>query len=87
MAMMMAMSRYSVAEAKNNFSRVLAEAEGGQRVSITRRGKVVAELVPVASPTRFVIDVEALKRRRVQPRRGVLDTLAALEEMRADRPS
>ena len=80
------MSSYSVAEAKNNFSKVLAAAERGERVSITRRGKVVADIVPRAPPKAFRIDVEELKRRRIMPRKGPIDTVEALEEMRNERP-
>ena len=80
------MSHYSVAEAKNNFSRVLAAAERGERVSITRRGKVVADLVPRERVKPFKLDVEELKRRRIMPRKGPIDTVEALEEMRNERP-
>lgn len=80
------MSSYSVAEAKNNFSKVLAAAERGERVSITRRGKVVADIIPRVSAKPFRIDVEELKRRRIVPKRGPIDTLKVVEEIRADQP-
>jgi prevent-host-death family protein len=80
------MSCYSVAEAKNNFSKVLAAAERGERVSITRRGKIVADLVPREPPKAFRIDVEELKRRRIVPRNGPINTVEALEEIRNERP-
>ncbi|WP_417231245.1 type II toxin-antitoxin system Phd/YefM family antitoxin [Brevundimonas sp.] len=79
------MSCYSVAEAKNNFSKVLAAAERGEPVSITRRGKIVADVVAREPARPFRIDVEELKRRRVMPKKGPTDTVAALEEMRNER--
>jgi prevent-host-death family protein len=36
-------------EAKTHLSRLLAEVEAGQSISITKRGKVVAQLVPPPS--------------------------------------
>lgn len=80
------MSTYSVAEARDQLSRVIAAAERGERVSITRRGRVVVDIV-ARQPTKSVkIDLEELKRRRVMPEGGPIDTLAALEEMRRERP-
>ena len=38
------MSVYSVAEAKNNLSRLIEQTEAGEEVVISRHGKVVAEL-------------------------------------------
>jgi prevent-host-death family protein len=39
------MSEYSVAEAKNHLPRLIRDAEAGQDVRLTRRGKPVARLV------------------------------------------
>jgi prevent-host-death family protein len=36
----------SVVEAKSHFSALLAHAEAGEEIEVTRRGKVVARLVP-----------------------------------------
>jgi len=38
----------SVAEAKAKFSELLKRAEGGEVISVTRHGKVVARVVPPA---------------------------------------
>lgn len=81
-----AMSTYSVAEARDQLSRVIAAAERGERVSITRRGRVVVDIVARQPAKPVKIDLEELKRRRVMPKNGPTDTLAALEEMRQDRP-
>lgn len=42
------MSSYSVADAKNNLPALLSASERGEHVTITRYGKPVAELRPVA---------------------------------------
>ncbi len=36
---------YSIAEAKDRFSELIREVEGGRAVKITRRGKAVAVLI------------------------------------------
>jgi prevent-host-death family protein len=41
------MQNYSIAEAKNSLSRLVHEAEEGQRVHLTRRGELVAILLSV----------------------------------------
>ena len=42
------MSTYSVAEAKNTLPRLLDKALAGEQVVITRHGKPIAEIRPVA---------------------------------------
>lgn len=42
------MTAYSVAEAKNRLPALIAAAERGETVTITRYGKPVAELKPIA---------------------------------------
>jgi len=42
------MASYGVAEAKNNFTHLLDRVEKGERVVITRHGKPVAEIRPLA---------------------------------------
>ena len=41
------MASYSVAEAKDNFSRLLDEARDGENVVVTRHGKPIARVVPI----------------------------------------
>ena len=43
------MSHYSVVQAKNNLSELLARAEGGEEIVITRHGVPVAKLSAVAA--------------------------------------
>ncbi|MCO5119951.1 MAG: type II toxin-antitoxin system Phd/YefM family antitoxin [Burkholderiaceae bacterium] len=40
------MKTISIAEAKARFSALLAQVEGGEEIAVTRRGGVVARLVP-----------------------------------------
>lgn len=41
------MARYSVLDARNNLSRLIADAESGIEVVITKRGVPVAQVVPI----------------------------------------
>ncbi|UVC15512.1 type II toxin-antitoxin system Phd/YefM family antitoxin [Mesorhizobium onobrychidis] len=40
------MKNIAVVEAKSRFSALLVEVEAGEEIAVTRRGKVVARLVP-----------------------------------------
>ena len=62
------MSTHSVAEAKNQLSKLIDRALKGEGVVITRRGQPVVELKPVRPPPRPVTkaDVEWLRRMRSQ---------------------
>ena len=51
--------RASVRELRNNFAPISAWLEAGREVEITKRGRVVAKLVPVEKPKRKRFDVEA----------------------------
>jgi prevent-host-death family protein len=54
------MDAVSLAEAKARLSKLVARAQAGESVSITRRGKPVARLVAVERP-RKRIDAKALR--------------------------
>lgn len=54
------MTHINLADAKAHFSELIAQAEGGESVCITRRGKPVARLSGVVTP-RKLIDLTALK--------------------------
>jgi len=64
---MIAMSTYSVAEAKNRLPELIDRALEGEGVTITRRGQPVAELKPIPEPARPVApaDLDWLAARRV----------------------
>jgi len=54
------MTEVSLAEAKAHLSALVARAEAGEPVCITRRGKPVVRMVPVERP-REKIDIAALE--------------------------
>lgn len=54
------MTNINLAEAKAHFSELIAQAEGGESVCITRRGKPVARLSAVVA-ARKPIQIAALK--------------------------
>ena len=57
------MNSVSLAEAKAHLSALVDRAEAGDEIAITRRGKLVARLVP-AKPPRKPIDWAALEKLR-----------------------
>ncbi len=59
------MPRFSVVEAKANFSRLLAEVEAGREVLITRRGTTVAKMSGVM-PARKAPDLKKIAAFRAQ---------------------
>jgi len=79
------MSVYSVAEARDNLSKLIAAAERGEPVSIKRRGEVVVDIVPRKAAKPYKLDLERLRRNRVRLKSGPIDSVAVLEEMRAER--
>ncbi|MDO8378662.1 type II toxin-antitoxin system Phd/YefM family antitoxin [Phenylobacterium sp.] len=54
------MTTVNLADAKAHFSELIAQAEGGEPVCITRRGKPVARLSAAVAP-RKPVDLAALK--------------------------
>jgi len=54
------MDTVSLAEAKARLSELVARAAGGETVQITRRGRPVAQIVPIQGP-RKPVDIEALR--------------------------
>lgn len=72
------MATYGVAEAKNQFTRLLERAENGESITITRHGKPVAELrgTPRAGPQMTLEERRAaydafVERRKNRPPLGV----------------
>lgn len=66
------MTEYSVAEAKDQLSKLLDRVLAGEDVTITRRGKPIVHLEPANSTRsdkeRKPIDLEWLRSIRVKPR-------------------
>jgi prevent-host-death family protein len=69
----------SLADAKARLCELVTNAEEGETIEITRRGKVVARLVP-AETARPKIDLEALKRHQASLRGPRENTEDALRE-------
>ncbi len=78
------MGTYTVAQARDNLSKLIAAAERGEDVRIQRNGRPAIRLVGDA-PKGLVIDVEALKRRQIMPEAGPTDIVEIMAEMRRDR--
>lgn len=45
------MAQYGVAEAKNNFTHLLERVQGGEKITITKHGRPIAELSPTPKLT------------------------------------
>lgn len=54
------MAEFSIAEAKSRFAQLVHQAEGGQAVRITRRGRAVAVLLSEADYARLSAPREGL---------------------------
>lgn len=72
-----------VAEAKARLSQLLAEVELGETIEITKRGKVVAMIVPVEQ-TKQPMDVERLRRHLESLNVPVQSTEESIREWRDD---
>ena len=77
------MSTYSVADAKNNLSKLIDRALAGEGVTITRHGQPVVELRPVPPPPRKLTraDIEWVQSRR-RGRPGPEDAGTTVSRMR-----
>jgi prevent-host-death family protein len=80
----MAMSTHSVAEAKNQLSRLIDRALNGEPVVITRHGHPVVEIKPVKAPVPATRDEKLawLDANRVRLSVKTIDTQAILRQMR-----
>lgn len=67
MAIILAMSSHSIAETKDKLSELIARAERGEDVVITRHGRAVVRLTPVQSGPRPMTDADLdwIAKRRV----------------------
>jgi prevent-host-death family protein len=80
------MSTYSIAQAKDQLSKLVDEALNGQQVTITRHGKPVVELrpaVPGSRPT-TAEDIEWLRQCRESLPSFDGDSVAEIRAMRDD---
>lgn len=78
------MSEHSVAEAKNQLSKLIDRALRGEGVVITRRGQPVVELRPVRPAPRPITeaDIEWLSARLVGRTPAKTDALTLIRRMR-----
>jgi len=69
------MATYSVAEAKNNFSKLIDLALKGEKVTITRHGAPVVELRPVQKAARPITqaDLDWLEANAIRPVRPLTE--------------
>jgi prevent-host-death family protein len=79
------MAEYSIAEARNNFPKLINRMLAGEDVTITKRGKAVGRLIPTASQA-MTIDVEWLDSVRVKPRDPNFDAVDLVRKMRDEDP-
>lgn len=78
------MSHYSVAEARNNLTKLLDRMLAGEEVVITRRGKPIARLEPEKKqPIGLALDLKWLDANRVTPATGPIEG-SVVEEMRRE---
>jgi prevent-host-death family protein len=78
------MSEYTVAEARDNFTKLIDRALAGEEVTITRRGKPVVAIVSKAPAAGLSIDLEWLDRVRVTPSGPNADGTPLWEVMRRE---
>ena len=78
------MTTHSIAEAKNQLSKLIDRALRGEPVVITRRGEPVVELKPVRPAPRPITqaDIEWLRARRVGRTMPKTDAGTLVSEMR-----
>jgi prevent-host-death family protein len=78
------MSTHSVAEAKDQLSKLIDRALKGEGIVITRRGQPVVELKPVRPPPQPITkeDIEWLRRMRAQLPYCSIDGGTFISEMR-----
>ena len=78
------MSIYSVAEAKNQLSKLIDRALNGEGVVISRRGEPVVELKPVrpAPPPITEADIQWLRARRIGRTPAKTDAGTLIRQMR-----
>ncbi len=78
------MSTHSVAEAKNQLSKLINRALKGEGVVITRRGEPMVELKPVRPPPRPITeaDIEWLREMRAQLPPCKTDGATLIRQMR-----
>jgi len=67
MAIILAMSTHSIAETKDKLSELIARAEKGEEITITRHGRPVVRFTPISAPAGRMTDADLdwIAKRRV----------------------
>lgn len=73
---------YSIAEAKNQLPKLVDQAIAGEEVTITRRGKTVAMIIPKVVARKF--DAEWFRSHRVETSDPNFDSASFVRAMRDD---
>jgi prevent-host-death family protein len=76
------MGAYSVAEAKAHLSEILRRVEAGREVTITRRGRAVAAIVPIRARQKKAINWKAIEAFRKTLPRSRTSAAELIREMR-----
>ncbi|MGB6536798.1 MAG: type II toxin-antitoxin system Phd/YefM family antitoxin [Xanthobacteraceae bacterium] len=78
------MGRHSVADAKNNLSELIDRALEGEGVVITRHGRPVVKLMPIARPPKPITQdaVDTLVRQRVGRRMPRDNAVGSVRKLR-----
>ena len=81
------MSTYTLAQAKDQLSRLIDEAQSGEVVTLVRNGRPVADITPrAASPQPMTpADVDDMARKRARRPRLGQDSVSLVREMRDER--
>jgi prevent-host-death family protein len=87
MAIIVAMTHYSIADAKNRLPSLVSASERGERVTITRYGRPVAELRPVAQGRKRVgtASIDWLERQLADLPASEEDSVEQLDALRGER--
>src|SRR5579871_2741996 len=84
------MAEYSVAEAKNNLPKLLARVQAGEDVTITKRGKPIARIVPqvanepVVDAPKSWNDIDWIRKHRAKTKDLNFDSAKFIRQMRDD---
>jgi antitoxin (DNA-binding transcriptional repressor) of toxin-antitoxin stability system len=76
------MKTATVADLRNNFRRVSALIDNGESIDITKRGRVVARLVPPAATPKKLVKPDIMARLKQVYGKRML-TMAEVKELRA----
>ena len=79
------MATYSIAQAKDQLSKLVDEVLDGKDVTITRHGRPVVEMRPAAKPSSKPVtdeDLDWLRKARESLPELEVDTVAIIREMR-----